>query len=106
MALQLPLHLRKQRIHQIAKVVMMSLQPLQENLVGSRRKLIKGFMWLERRLWNRIEHRPGRRRATGNEIVFRMSGISLAKTSQRLVLEQSETMQIMAEPERRPIVVF
>src|SRR5271155_1274052 len=82
----------------------MPFQPLQENLVGSGRKLIKCFMRLERRLGNRIEDRPSRRRATGNEIVFRVSGIALAKRSQRLVLEESQTMQIMSEPERYAIV--
>ena len=40
----------------------------------------------------------------GNEIVFRMSGVALAKRPQRLVLEESQTMQIMSEPERHAIV--
>ena len=105
-ALQLPLHLAEQRIQQIAKAVMMAFQSLQENLVGSRRKLIKGFMRLERRRRNRIEHRPRRRRAAGNEIVFGVRGICLAKRPQRLVLEQSETMQVMAEAEWYAVVVF
>jgi hypothetical protein len=101
---QIPCHLREQRIQQIAKAVMMAFEPLQENLVGSCRKLIKGFTQLERRLGHRIEHHSGRRRASGNEIVSRVSGICLTERPQRLILAQSDTAQIMAEAEPCAIV--
>ncbi len=84
----------------------MAFEPLQENPVGSCRKLIKGFMRLERRLMHRIEHRSSRRRALGNEIVFRVSGMCLAKRPQRLILEQSDTVQITAEAEPCAIIIF
>jgi hypothetical protein len=85
---------------------MMPFQSLQENLVRSYRKIIKSFVRLKRRLGNRIENRPGGRRAGRNKIIFWMCGISLAKSPQRLIFEQSKTMQIVTEPERYAIVIF
>jgi hypothetical protein len=98
-------HLPEKLRQQVPKSAVMPLQPLKKYLVRTGSQSIERFVRFQVRPRHAIECRPRRRSTVRHEIILRLISEPTAQATQRIVLEQIELVQVVAETERHAIVI-